>query len=95
VIGRNLRIARQEIDLLVESPDGGQLVIVEVKSGRSPIREIAHRVHAGQMVRLQRAADMIHRKGFAAGRSIRIDVMHVRLGFPCRHEIRHLRGEST
>ena len=95
VLGRNLRVGRYEIDLLVESPDGGQVIIIEVKAGRSSIREIAHRVDQGQMGRLQRAADMIHRGAYASGRSVRIDVMFVRLGIPCWHQVRHLRDESS
>ena len=95
ILARNLCTANRELDLLVESPDGRCVIVVEVKSGRQSLSTLLQRLSADQIRRLQSMARSLHAGRLVRRRPMRIDVVLVQLGPIWRCRIRHLKGGST
>lgn len=78
VLARNLRLPPAEVDILALDRSGRLLLVVEVKSRRSqgsPLDNLSQE----QRGRLRAAAAWISRDRRARGRSVRIDLVTVRL----------------
>ena len=95
VLARNLRWGRLELDLLVESPDGRQVIVVEVKTGHGSIDHVMARVRPPQMRRLELVARHIQRGQMVRGRPMRTDVVLVLLDRPWSQRVVHLRGDDA
>lgn len=88
VLRRNLRLAPGEIDILAETPDGGALIVVEVKCRRvsppaasggvgaalPPPEAAITNAKRGKLLAL---AGVVGRMPLARGRPVRIDVVAV------------------
>ena len=95
VLARNVQSVGREVDLVVESPDGRQVVLVEVKSSLDPVAVLARRIDPRQLRRLESVARSMHAGSLVRRRPTRVDVMLVHIGSCWRHHVRHLRGESS
>ena len=90
ILGRNLRLAGVEIDLLAR--DGEVRVLVEVKArGRTDYGGAALAVDRGKRIRLLRAAHAVEQSGASR---VRIDVVGVELA-PDGAVVRHYRNSVT
>lgn len=99
ILGRNVRTRAGEIDLLVESPDGGTIVVVEVKtrvrgvSERSDAVAADAAVNASKRERLRRAGAILMAANRWQDRALRIDIITVEVGLDRRDpRLRHLPG---
>lgn len=94
IVARNLRLGRDEIDIVAVDPES-VVVVVEVRSLRvSNFGEPEERVDRRKVARLYRALAALRRsESVDAGpaRDWRVDLIVVD-GRPGRSEIRHLRG---
>jgi putative endonuclease len=95
ILARNLRHGRLELDLLVESPDGQQVIVVEVKTGRGSAEQLMARVRPPQLRRLELLAGRIHGGRLVGGRSMRTDIILVLLDQPWARRVVHLRGSES
>jgi putative endonuclease len=81
ILGRNVRLAGGEIDLLALTPDGTTLVVVEVKAASAgaigPAPEL--RVGSAKQRQLLHLAAAAARRPDARGKRIRIDILGVTL----------------
>lgn len=91
VLGRNVRLARIEADLVLLAPDGKTLVIVEVKTLADDRRQPVERVDATKRRRLERFAALLLRQPRHRGRGVRFDIVGVRPG-RWRMRVQHLPG---
>jgi putative endonuclease len=100
ILGRNIRVAFGEIDLLAEDPDGRTVVVVEVKARRrspgmpeaslatAPEASVTRR-KARKLVRLM---DAVVRANGWESRPKRIDVVSVEFLPDGRSRVRHFRA---
>ena len=77
ILDTNLALGRDEIDIVAESPDGGTISFIEVKSTRGPFGSIQDRVGSVKQGRLRRSALKMVRR-FPA-HVLRVDVITVQL----------------
>lgn len=96
VLGRNVRVAMGEADLVCESPEG-VAVIVEVKTrrgrggtGAAMVGERA--VQGAKLRRLRAIAEHLRRANGWQGRAVRIDVVGVTIDEAGGVEVRHYAG---
>ncbi|MCH2149376.1 MAG: YraN family protein [Phycisphaerales bacterium] len=95
ILARNLRWGRLEMDLLVESPDGRQAIVVEVKTGHGSVDRVLARVGRPQMRRLGMFARHIQPGRMVRGRPMRTDVVLVLLDRPRAQRVVHLRWDDV
>ena len=95
ILARNIRHGRLELDLLVESPDGRQVIVVEVKAGRGSAEQLMARVRRPQLRRLELLAHRIHGGRLVGGRSMRTDIVLVLMDQPWARRVIHLRGSES
>jgi len=88
VLARNLRVGRDEIDLLVLAPDRSTVVVVEVKCRLQGGSRPEDRVDARKRQRLSRAALRLSSRREFAGARFRFDVISVVEG-PDGRELEH------
>lgn len=91
LLARNLRVGRDEIDLVMLAPDRNTLVIVEVKSSRSGFPVAAQRLDQRKRHRVARVTRKLETLGLARGRPLRIDAVLVDAG-PSPPALVHLTG---
>ncbi|MDP7070623.1 MAG: YraN family protein [Phycisphaerales bacterium] len=83
ILGRNVRIGRDELDIVAIPRRGKVLAIVEVKATGGS-RSTLHRVDVPKQRRVARAAERLPR-GWRRGRRLRFDVACVEVGrWRCR-----------
>jgi Holliday junction resolvase-like predicted endonuclease len=83
VLGQNVRVGSDELDLVLVHPRASIIAIVEVKATRGG-RPIADRVDEHKQRRIARAAERLPRH-WMYGRAMRFDVATVRVGrWRCR-----------
>lgn len=99
ILGRNVRTRAGEIDLLAETPDGGTIVVVEVKTRVRGVSERSDAVPADAAVnahkrdRLRRAGAILMSANRWHDRVLRIDIITVEVGMDRRNpRLRHLPG---
>lgn len=94
LLGRNVRVGRLEIDLLVR--DGPVVAIVEVRTrGAGSWLSALDSIDAGKRARLRRAATILWSRRFARMAGIermRFDVASVRLEGPHGADVEYVRG---
>ena len=73
ILARNLRLGRSEVDLLLLSPDGVDVVIVEVKASASGVRAAGAALDRRKRHRIAAAARALERAGLLAGHGLRVD----------------------
>jgi putative endonuclease len=92
-VARNLRNTAGEIDLVMLTPDGRTLVIVEVKTSENRASSVApeHRVGVNKQRKLTTLAYQLRQKHAArlGGLGVRFDVVGVDLRDGQRPEVRH------
>jgi len=84
IIGRGLRVAGTEIDLLTLDPDGRTLVLIEVKTRRHLPDAKPSVLLAAQQHRLRRAMHHLRRR-MHGSRAVRFDLILVTARGPWRH----------
>lgn len=94
VIGRNVVTAAGEADVVALTPDGGTLVVVEVKSRSEGARaRPEEQVTAAKAARLVRVATLLGRAVRPPVRRVRVDVFAVEWGADGRASaVRHHAG---
>ena len=92
-LARNLRVGRDEIDLVMRSPDGGTVVLVEVKSSRLGAITARGRLDRGKRARLARALRGLERMRVLGHGAVRVDAMIVDLSGVVP-DFEHLQGET-
>lgn len=101
VLARNLRVGRDEIDILAREPGSAVLVVVEVRARSCPGFGVAlESVDARKVAHLYRAAFALLRGGHAdlpwtglGWAGWRVDLLTLRLGTDGRWQVeQHLRG---
>ena len=73
VLARNLRLGRSEVDLLLLSPTGGDVVIVEVKASSTGLRAAGAALDRRKRHRIAAAARALEGAGLLAGHGLRVD----------------------
>ena len=73
ILARNLRLGRSEVDLLLLSPTGMDVVIVEVKTSSSGLRGAGAALDRHKRRRIATAARALERSGLLAGHGLRVD----------------------
>ncbi len=73
VLARNLRLGRSEVDLLLLSPTGEDVVIVEVKSSSRGLRAAGTALDRRKRHRIAVAARALEGAGLLAGYGLRVD----------------------
>ncbi len=76
ILRRNVRLGRDEADLIARGPDGCTLVIVEVKTRRESIPAPEASIHRDKRRHLTRIAQRLQRRG-AMDQPIRFDVIAI------------------
>ena len=85
---RNLRVGRDEIDLLMLAPDRRTVVLVEVKSSSSGMQAAKALMNRGKRSRVARAFRRLERLGMFDGMPTRVDAVYVHRtasGFELEH----------
>lgn len=77
VLHRNLRVGKDEADLVMLDPDGRTVVIVEVKTRRDDDVRPEENVHGRKRHRLNRLAAALARRGEYRDRPFRFDVIAI------------------
>lgn len=90
VVGRNVRLARGEVDLIALDPDGRTVVIVEVKTRRDGTIAPELSVTAAKERRLIALTDELIARHRWHDRPVRIDVVSVCWAEGSAPEIRHI-----
>jgi putative endonuclease len=73
MLARNLRVGRDELDLVMRDPDGKTVVLVEVKSSTLGALRARAALDAAKRGRLARALRQLERRGILAGHPVRLD----------------------
>ncbi len=92
ILSRNLRVGRDEADLVALDPDGTTVVIVEVKTRRDNDRPAEGNINVAKQYRLARLAATVQRSGPLAGRPIRFDAVAVHVANEGPPRIKHYEG---
>ena len=92
IVGRNVRVGHDEIDIVALDPRSGGLVIVEVKTrrGRGCVPEEA--VGREKQQKLVRATQRLRRQRGLDDRPVRFDVVAITLDERDQPDVRHLRS---
>lgn len=90
ILERNLRVGKDEADLVALDPDGVTIVIVEVKARRDPIAPAEAAVGFHKQHRLNRLAASLQRREAYRGRPFRFDVVAVEWDDRGRIGVRHV-----
>ena len=77
LLARNLRVGRDEIDLLLRAPDGRTIVLVEVKSSTLGLVRARAALGARKRHRVARAIRSLERMGLLDHCPLRIDAVFV------------------
>ena len=77
IIERNLRIGRDEVDLLAIAPDGQTLVVVEVKTAAASIPDPIEHINAEKQHHLTRVAAQLKKREAYANRPLRFDAISI------------------
>ncbi len=89
ILERNLRLKLGEIDLLCEDPNGGALVVVEVKTRQGDAVPAEANITAAKKRKLVTLAQVLGCRPEYRDRPLRIDVVAVHLPAGGRPTIRH------
>lgn len=89
ILGRNVNVARGELDIVALSPDRSTLVIVEVKTARQPDRLPELRVDPHKQQRLLAMGVATAKRCGCLDKPIRYDVVGVNMPDNGRISIRH------
>ena len=73
ILARNLRLGRSEVDLLLLSPTGMDVVIVEVKASSRGLRAAGTALDQRKRHRIAAAARALEGAGLLAGHGLRVD----------------------
>ena len=76
-IARNLRVARDELDLVMLAPDRRTVVVVEVKSSTSGLAAASALLDRRKRKRIARAGRTLESLGLLGGRPVRLDAVFV------------------
>lgn len=76
-LARNLRVGRDEIDLLMLAPDRRTIVVVEVKSSSSSMQAAKALMNRRKRSRVARAFRRLERLGMFDGMTTRLDAVFV------------------
>lgn len=90
--GRNVRVGRDEIDLIATDPADNALVIAEVKSRSNFTVSAEAAVDRRKQHRMSRAAARLLQRKRYAGRRVRFDVVIVDLADADNPTVRHYTG---
>ena len=90
-LARNLRVGRDEIDLVMLTADRWTIVLVEVKSSVTSLRAAAIRLDRRKRARVARAAKGLESLGLLKNRWLRIDAIFIH-GVSPALEVVHLPG---
>ena len=82
LLGRNVRVGRDELDIVAAHPSKPVLAVVEVKASRGDVDAVV-RVDHRKQCRVARAAERLP-EPWRRGRRLRFDVASVRVGWWCR-----------
>ena len=72
-LARNLRVGRNELDLVMLAPDGTTVVIVEVKSSTLGMMRARGALDAGKRRRIGKALQALERLRLLEGFAVRVD----------------------
>jgi putative endonuclease len=89
IIARNLRVGRDEADLVALDPDGATVVVVEVKTRGRRASEPEARVDRVKRARLVRLATRLERRRAYRDRPFRFDVIAIEWPAGGEPEVRH------
>jgi putative endonuclease len=92
IVGRNLRIGRDEADLIALTPDGATVVVVEVKTRRGDFAPPEQAVGPHKRRCLERLAARLHQRYEFAGRAMRFDVIAIAWPEDRAPQITHIEG---
>ncbi len=92
ILHRNLRLRRDEADIVALAPDGATVVIVEVKTRAGDFAAPEVNVDGRKRRNLRRLAMRLRTMPAFAGRPVRFDVVAVRLRDDASPVIRHYVG---
>ena len=92
-LARNLRVARDELDLVMLAPDRQTVVLVEVKSSTSGFAAASALLDRGKRMRVARALGLLETLGLLRGRSVRVDAIFVN-GGGRNARLKHHRGRT-
>lgn len=74
---RNLRVGRDELDLVMRAPDGTTIVLVEVKSSRLGALHARKNLSKEKCRRVARALRSLETRGILDGHHVRIDAIFI------------------
>ena len=94
LIARNLRLGRREIDLLMLAPDGGTLVLIEVKTSSISVHNAHGALNRRKRSRIAGAARMLRAMGLLREHRLRVDGVLVDWSGP-KPRIRVLEGPTV
>ncbi len=81
IVKKNLRVGRDEIDILAVSPMGDTLALVEVRSTENPAKDPRETVRHQKRRCMLRAARQLRSQASIHECTLRIDLITVNLGF--------------
>lgn len=93
-LARNLRIGKDEIDLIMRSPDATCVILVEVKGSTRSIHRARTMLDAKKGRRLARALTTFERANLNHNHPIRLDAIYVALDPKAKKatNIEHIKG---
>jgi putative endonuclease len=92
-LARNLRVGRDELDLVMRTPDGSTIVLVEVKSSVLGMIRARGALDHRKRRRVARALRGLERLGLLVDHAVRVDAILVDTSGP-RPMVEHLPGRS-
>ena len=92
ILGRNVRLGRDEADLVALAPDGRTVVVVEVKTRSGAQFRGEMSIDARKQRRLVRFATALRQASWCAGRPLRFDAITIVWPRGREPEVRHYEG---